>query len=223
MRYPVRLLTDDEDIIHQFRPHWRVLLPAVGWAMVLGALAGAAFAALDPPYTWYALGAAVLIWLLLSTRRLFAWWFTNYVLTTERIIVRSGMIARTGTEIPLENINNVLFSQKVIERLLGYGDVMVESAGREGQSRLMDIPDPEAFQSEIYRARELRTLHFRGGGSRARDVVEQLESLADLRERGHLTDHEFAAKKARLLAELPGVEPGDIEELARRGELDLET
>jgi uncharacterized membrane protein YdbT with pleckstrin-like domain len=223
MRYPVRLLTDDEDIVHQFRPHWRVLLPALGWGMLLGALVGASFAALEPPYTWYALVAGAVIWLVLSTRRLFAWWFTSYVLTTERIIVRAGMIARTGTEIPLENINNVLFSQKVIERLLGYGDVLVESAGQTGQSRLMDIPDPEAFQSEIYRARELRTLHFKGSGARTRDVVEQLESLADLRERGHLSDQEFAAEKARLLVELPGVDPEDVARLAREGELDLET
>jgi uncharacterized membrane protein YdbT with pleckstrin-like domain len=191
--------------------------------MLLGALVGASFAALEPPYTWYALVAGAVIWLVLSTRRLFAWWFTSYVLTTERIIVRAGMIARTGTEIPLENINNVLFSQKVIERLLGYGDVLVESAGQTGQSRLMDIPDPEAFQSEIYRARELRTLHFKGSGARTRDVVEQLESLADLRERGHLSDQEFAAEKARLLVELPGVDPEDVARLAREGELDLET
>jgi uncharacterized membrane protein YdbT with pleckstrin-like domain len=223
MRYPARLLTEDEDVIHQFRPHWRVLLPAIGWAMGLGALTGVAFAALDAPEHWYALGVAVLLWLVLSLRRLFAWWFTNYVLTTERIIVRAGMIARTGTEIPLENINNVLFSQKVIERLLGYGDVLVESAGQTGQSRLMDIPDPEAFQSEIYRARELRALHFKGSGARARDVVEQLESLADLRERGHLTDREFAAEKAMLLGQLSDVEPADVAELAREGDLDLET
>ncbi len=223
MRYPDRLLTDDEDIVHQFRPHWRVLLPAVGWAMLLGALVGAAFAALDEPYTYYVLAAAVVLWGVLSARRLFDWWFTNYVLTTERIIVRAGMIARTGTEIPLENINNVLFSQKVIERLLGYGDVLVESAGQTGQSRLNDIPDPEAFQSEIYRARELRTLHFKGGGSRARDVVAQLEALADLRERGHLSDDEFATKKAHLLRELPGVDPEDVADLEQPGELDHET
>jgi hypothetical protein len=86
---------------------------------------------------------------------------------------------------------------------------------------LMDIPDPEAFQSEIYRARELRTLHFKGGGSsRARDVVEQLEALADLRERGHLTDAEFAAKKAKLLGELPGVSTDDVDALMDDGEID---
>jgi uncharacterized membrane protein YdbT with pleckstrin-like domain len=207
VRYPTRLLTDDEEIVHQFRPHWRVLLPALGWAMGFAVLVGAVMAAVDDRRWWLgAAGTAGVLWLLLSTRALLDWWFTNYVLTTERIIVRRGMIARTGTEIPLESINNVLFSQKVLERLLGYGDVLVESAGSAGQSRLMDIPDPEAFQSEIYRARELRTLHFkRQSGERAvpvRDVVAQLEALADLRERGHLTDDEFRAKKARLLGEV---------------------
>ncbi len=207
MRYPERLLTDDEEILQQFRPHWRVLLPALAWAMAFAALVGLAAAALEARYAAIAGGAALGLWVLLSGRSLFDWWFTNYVLTTERIIVRRGWIARSGTEIPLENINNVLFRQRVIERVLGYGDVLIESAGRQGQSRLEDIPDPEAFQSRVYRARELRALHF--GGSAARDVVAQLEALADLRERGHLTDEEFAAKKRRLLADAgdPGTRP----------------
>ncbi|MCC5948949.1 MAG: PH domain-containing protein [Nitriliruptoraceae bacterium] len=222
MRYPTRLLTDGEEILHQFRPHWRVLIPALGWAMLFAALAGAAFAALDTTYGWWAAGLGVVLWVVLSIRRLLTYWFTNYVLTTERIIVRTGMVARQGSEIPLENINNVLFTQTVAERLLGYGDILVESAGQTGQTRFEDIPDPEAFQSEIYRARELRTLHFKSGGAsgRARDVVEQLEALADLKERGHLTDEEFTAKKARLLGELPGVTPADVEELMDEGDID---
>jgi uncharacterized membrane protein YdbT with pleckstrin-like domain len=212
MRYPTRLLTEDEEILRQFRPHWRVLLPALAWAMALAALAGIALAALDAPWRTYAVAAAVVIWLLLSTRSILEWWFTNYVLTTERIIVRSGMVARSGTEIPLENINNVLFKQRVVERILRYGDVLIESAGSQGQSELHDIPDPEAFQSEVYRARELRSLHFKGRGSeRARDIVEQLEALADLRDRGHLDDHEFAEQKAQLLGRLPGATRSEVE------------
>jgi uncharacterized membrane protein YdbT with pleckstrin-like domain len=212
MRYPTRLLTEDEEILRQFRPHWRVLLPALAWAMALAALAGIALAALDAPWRTYAVAAAAVIWLLLSTRSILEWWFTNYVLTTERIIVRSGMVARSGTEIPLENINNVLFKQRVVERILRYGDVLIESAGSQGQSELHDIPDPEAFQSEVYRARELRSLHFKGRGSeRARDIVEQLEALADLRDRGHLDDHEFAEQKAQLLGRLPGATRSEVE------------
>ena len=123
MRYPSRLLTEGEEILDEFRPHWKVLLPAIGWAMLLAALAGVAFAAFDPEWGWIALAIGVLIWLTLSLRSLIDWYFTNYVLTTERIIVRRGMVARTGVEIPLENVTNVLFSQTVLERILRYGDV----------------------------------------------------------------------------------------------------
>jgi uncharacterized membrane protein YdbT with pleckstrin-like domain len=203
VRYPERLLTEDEEIVRQFRPHWRVLLPALAWAMVLAAGTGVAFAALDPPVERIVLGVAVLVWLLVAGRAVLAYWFTNYVLTTERIIVRSGMVARSGTEIPLENINNVLFSQRVVERLLGYGDVLLESAGSQGQSRLEDIPDPEEFQSQVYRVREARSVALRHGPGSAThadgDVVSRLERLADLRERGHLSDEEFAVEKRRLL------------------------
>ena len=203
MGYPRKLLTEDEEILQQFHPHWRVLLPVIGWAVVLGVVAVVATNVVGPERAALVSGAAGVLWLLLSARRLFNWYFTLYVLTTERIIVRRGWIARSGTEIPLESINNVLFSQRVLERLLGYGDILIESAGRQGQSRIENIPQPEAFQAEVYRARELRSLHFSGGGNGGtpRDVVAQLESLADLRERGHLTDQEFAAKKRRLLGD----------------------
>lgn len=203
MRYPERLLTDDEEIVRQFRPHWRVLLPALGWAMLLAAGVGLAFAAFDRPVDLLVLGVAVLVWLLLAGRAVVDYWFTNYVLTTERIIVRSGMLARNGTEIPLEHVHNVLFSQRIVERLLGYGDVLLESAGSQGQSRLRDIPDPEHFQSQVYRVREARSLALRHGPGPSTqadgDVVSQLERLADLRERGHLSEDEFAVEKRRLL------------------------
>jgi len=226
VKYPERLLTDDEEILHQFRPHWKVLLPAVGWAMLLAAIAGFAAAALperwSPSWSFgWSFGIALALWLAVSAKALVAWYATNYVLTNERIVVRQGLIARNGTEIPLENITNVLFSQRVIERALGYGDVLIESAGSQGQSRLSDIPDPESFQSEVYRARELRTLHFRSGGNvAARDVVQQLEALADLRERGHLSEQEFAAKKRQLLGDLPGVDPVEVQDLVDEGEID---
>jgi membrane protein YdbS with pleckstrin-like domain len=198
MRYPERLLTDDEEILRQFRPHWRVLLPVLAWAMLAAALGGAAGAALGPPWREVAIAGAAVLWVLVSAKPLLAWWFTNYVLTTERIVVRRGMIARTGTEIPLEQVTNVLFSQTVFERLIGYGDVVLEAAGSEGRSELHDIPDPEGFQHEVYAARELRTIPRRGDG-RLADPLEALERLADLRERGHLTDQEFEQAKRRLL------------------------
>lgn len=203
MRYPEHLLTDDERIVREFRPHWKVLLPALGWAMLLMGVTGAAFAALPPDLQWWSVPVAAVLWLLLAGRAVLQWRYTNYVLTTERVIVRRGIVARTGTEIPLESVVNVLFSQTMWERMLRYGDVTLESAGVQGRSVLDDIPDPEGFQSQVYRVREARSVALRDGpgeaGHATGDVVGQLERLADLRERGHLSDEEFEVRKRHLL------------------------
>lgn len=203
MAYPQRLLTDDEEIVREFHPHWRVLLMAGLWTVLGLALAVVGVVALEGAWMWTAVAAGGLAVLVFTVPRVVAWRFRLYVLTTERIVVRDGIVRREGTEIPLESINNVLFNQSVIERLLGYGDVLIESAGSQGQSRLTDIPDPEAFQSQVYRAREARSIHLQGpGASGPRDAVAQLESLAALHQQGALTDEEFEAQKAKLLDQI---------------------
>lgn len=202
MAYPRRLLTDDEEIVAEFRPHWRALLMAATWVVVGIAVAVAGAVAFDGTVTWIALAVAGAVVAVFSLPRVVSWWFRLYVLTTERIIVRDGVISRGGTEIPLESISNVLFNQNVVERLLGYGDVLVESAGSQGQSRLTDIPDPEAFQSQVYRAREARSIQLQGPASAPRDAVAQLESLAALHRQGVLSDAEFEDKKAKLLGQI---------------------
>ena len=203
MGYPERLLTDDEEIVREFHPHWRVLLMAGLWVVIGIALVVVGVMSLDGAATWAAVVVGLLAVLVFAVPRVVAWRFRLYVLTTERIVVRDGVLSRGSTEIPLENINNVLFNQTVAERLLGYGDVLIESAGSQGQSRLTDIPDPEAFQSEVYRTREARSMHLQGsGGAAPRDAVAQLESLAALHRDGVLTDAEFEEKKARLLGQI---------------------
>ena len=86
--------------------------------------------------------------------RVLRWSTTHFVLTTERLIFRSGLVAKFGREIPLERINDVTFSQSLFERMIGAGDLLLESAGEHGQTRFANIRDPEAVQLEIYRQME---------------------------------------------------------------------
>ena len=107
---------------------------------------------------------------------------------------------REEVEIPLENINDVQFSQNVLERLLRSGDLLIESAGEQGQSRFADIPQPEEFQSLVYRVREERAVGL--AGAAAQDPAAQLEALSRLHRDGVLTDEEFEEKKQKLLGQL---------------------
>ena len=55
-----------------------------------------------------------------------SWWFTSYVLTSERLITRNGILSRSGIEIPLDNVNDVQFTQTLFERILKRGASLIE-------------------------------------------------------------------------------------------------
>ena len=78
------------------------------------------------------------------------WVSTNFVVTSDRLIYRSGVFAKNGVEIPVDKINTVFFEQKVFERLIGLGDIRVESASATGSTVFDDIPKPSAVQAIIY-------------------------------------------------------------------------
>ena len=137
-----------------------------------------------------------------STRKRYARWATtNFVVTTDRLVFRSGVLAKRGKEIPLERLNDISFNQSIFERLIGAGDLLIESAGERGQESFSDIPKPSRVQNEIYRQIELaqgRTAD-RMAGRRELSVPEQLEKLDELRQRGIITPAEFDVKKQQLL------------------------
>jgi uncharacterized membrane protein YdbT with pleckstrin-like domain len=72
------------------------------------------------------------------------------VITNRRLIIRLGWIHRVGRDIPLEKINDVSFRHdSLLDRMLGCGTLVVESAGEHGQVELDDIPHVEETQREM--------------------------------------------------------------------------
>lgn len=210
MAFPENILTEDEKVVSKFRPHWRMLAIPALW--LVGAIVAIvlvfAVLPLDDYSTvrWILTGVIVVAMIPVVINPVLHWWFTSYVLTSERLITRTGMIARSGIELPLASINNVLFNQSVIERLLKSGDLLIESAGESGQSKFTNIPDPERFQSLLYRTREEQQRSAAADESAiaaqiSRDPTEQLERAARLRAEGVLSEEEFQEMKRRILGE----------------------
>lgn len=153
-------------------------------------------------FSWgvWAIGAIVLLWLILVARGFIRWYTTQHVITTERVIHRMGLVSKQGKEIPLEVINDVAFQQRAWERIFGTGDLLIESAGTHGQTKYTDIPDPEAVQSMIYQVREDRQHALQAGGrAPAESAASQLATLSRLHDEGKLTDAEFETQKQKLL------------------------
>lgn len=201
MPFPKRLLVPGEELVLDLRPHWIALfLPALATiAIVLG---GFLVISKVDGFVINVILVVMAILLIVYPLRRFVWWLTSYfVVTSDRLIHREGWIAKHSMEIPLEAINDVRFSQGVIERVLGAGTLVIQSASESGRNEFSHIRKPEDVQRTISHQGELnRPGMYRGGGAAVSpSATTELERLADLRAKGVLTEQEFQAQKARIL------------------------
>ncbi|MDQ1436968.1 MAG: hypothetical protein QOK43_597 [Acidimicrobiaceae bacterium] len=204
MAFPRKLLNDGEDVVAELRPHWWVFVKPVATVVLLFVLAVVAQIAVDNRVLTFVLAGAGLVALVWTGLRYMRWSTTVFVITTDRLILRHGVMAKHGKEIPLERLNDITVSQSFFERLLRAGDVLLESGGERGQEVVSNIPRPFEVQNVIYAEIEraqARTAD-RMAGRRELSIPEQIEKLDELRQKGTLSQAEFDAKKAQLLDRL---------------------
>jgi uncharacterized membrane protein YdbT with pleckstrin-like domain len=148
-------LADDERSVLLVHPHWKTIVRPLA-LLVLTVAAAVALLVVVPSGSaanWERLAVGVVAviillgWVLVPILR---WRTTTYELTTRRFRMREGIVARKGRDIPLTRINDVSFEHGPIDRLLGSGRLIVESAGEHGQLRLDEIPDVEQVQAMLY-------------------------------------------------------------------------
>lgn len=199
MGFPRELLADHEEIVFDLKPHWVAAVPSVLWTVLAVAAAITSVTFFDGTVGLVALGAAVLLWLIFAVPPFVTWRFTHFVLTTDRLITRSGVFAKHSKEIPLERINDIAFSQTFLDRILGAGDLLIESAGERGQGRISNVRNPERVQLMIYEESEKNNDRMMQPRSAGTSIPEQLEALARLKDQGVLSTDEFEAKKQDLL------------------------
>jgi uncharacterized membrane protein YdbT with pleckstrin-like domain len=201
MPYPAKLLNPDESVALDLNPHWWYFAESVSSFAVSGILWLFVFGQDErKSYLTYPIGVialAALVWVIV---RYLKWRTTYFVITSDRLIYRNGVIGKSGIEIPLERVNNVNFKQGIFERIIGAGDLLIESGGEDGQQRFTDIAHPDKVQNLIHMHMEDNqkrsfSVNVAGGN----DVATQLEKLEGLRDRGSISAEEFESQKRRLL------------------------
>jgi len=153
MAFPRKLLAPGEEIVLESHPNWSILVPrsAVFLAVVAASVAvliAWKSAPLWAGYLLLAIGVVALLWLL---AKVITWRSTSLVLTTSRVVYRTGVIRRLGREIPLDRVQDVTYEQSIVERMLGAGSLKIESAGASGNEPFPDIRRPAVVQSLINR------------------------------------------------------------------------
>ena len=212
MPYPKRLLNEGEDLALDLRPHWWFFSKHIftGIPLFVALIVILAKASGDTrKWLMVVWGIAGLVWAVWLGLKYLQWNFTHFVVTSDRVIYRTGVLSKRGVEIPMDRINNINFNQNILERVIGAGDLEIESAGKDGQSRFEDVWHPDGVQQELYRqmegyARKRASWSNPGTSPPAAatpgaGIPEQLQQLAELRDKGVISAAEFDAKKAQLL------------------------
>lgn len=221
MAYPKDQLSADEAILVESKPHWIALKMEILYTIVyliafwLVVLTWDTDIGIDGWIGW----ALFLVWAVLVGKGVAEWYSTDFVVTSRRVIYRVGVLTKAGYEIPIDRVQDVGFRQSVLQRLVGAGDLLVQSSASEGQTSIRDINNPEGLRRTISDARDGRLTKPSASepagsqteppaasaappaGTAGKSKAEQLEILAKLHEQGSLSDEEFAAEKAKLLGQ----------------------
>lgn len=143
-------------------PHERQVItvrqhPAVLIRRIVEALIGLAVAGFLSDTVAHGNNAVILViwllWAVLLVRlimKVFEWSVNYFVVTSQRMLLASGIITRKVNMMPLAKVTDMSFQRTTLGRVLGYGQFILESAGQDQALRIVDyLPYPEQLYLEV--------------------------------------------------------------------------
>ena len=203
--YLEELMGENEQILLETHQHWFVLFGKIFLELILIAIivVGSLVASLSYPMAIYGL-ILVLVPLIGILSDFLVWRNKAYMVTTHRVIQTSGVFSKDVIDSSLEKVNDVKLSQSFFGRLFGYGDIEILTASELGVNLFHEIADPVGFKTTMLNAKERLGFEHEAGleGHAGPDIPSLIARLDDLRKKGILSEAEFQAKKAELLAKM---------------------
>lgn len=158
MSYPDNALAAGEQVVIHRHPHWKRLI----WPVMVLVLA-TALAAFGSGYvnsTRWEQGAKNVLhgviwgmWLVIVGRLtlwpFFGWLTNHFVVTNRRVMIRHGVLTRTGIAIPLARINSVKFRDRFFQRMFRTGTLIIEAASQD-PLEFYDIPRLREVHALLY-------------------------------------------------------------------------
>lgn len=204
-------LQPGEEILYRAHPSRVALAPYFGLLALAVAAAVAAWVWWDSvPGTMVALAVTTALGTLLAWKN-FVLQTNEYVLTNYRVIQQRGIFSKRSMDSRLDKINNVEHRQSFWGRILGYGDLEIDTASETGTTRFPGIARPLDFKRSILGASEQYRL---GRMAPAAPVMappppaaspsaaQRLRELKALYDEGLVSQTEYEEKRRRLMAEL---------------------
>ena len=227
-RYASLLATGERVLLVRQR-HWLTFLEAGRWfvgALGIGVLVALLDQAVPDDGTLGFLGTTlswgfglfVLIGLAGVSWYYLVWRLERYLVTTRRVIEAGGVINKYAKDTSLGAITDMIVGHPWLGRIVGYGEIDLLTASEAGTSKIRFLPDADGFKRSLLDAKHQHELEVGGGrvlqegdasaqptrdhDFSADELDSTLSRLAELRDRGLLTQSEFDAKKRELLDRL---------------------
>ncbi len=204
-------LKKDEKLLVLIRQHWIImLLPIFAWLLltILLFVTG-----------WFSLSAKFIIILLAAIYPMLEyikWKYNLWAVTNMRVIDEEGFFTRYSKESPLDKINNVEYNQPILGRILGYGDVDIQTAAEMGETKYTMIHHPKLLKDTItlaqeeYKKNQISTQATQLAQAIAKNtgtvnaasqqmIADELAKLFDLLQKGAINQEEYIAQKNKLM------------------------
>ncbi len=201
-------LKKDEKLLLLTRQHWiKLTIPFLVWLLVTIVM-----------LLWLHNGIALAVILLTAIYpaiEYINWKYNLWAVTNLRVIDENGFFTRYSKESPLEKINNVEYDQPLLGRILGYGNLDIQTAAEMGETKYELLYKPKLLKDTITQAQEeykktqINSQAFQLAEAIAKTTVaavpsqkmiaDELQKLFDLFQKGAITKEEYDLQKRKLL------------------------
>lgn len=121
------------------------------------------------------------------------------ILTPTHVVIKTGVFGSNEHEIPYRMINSISVKQGVWGKSFGFGTIAIMAGNDSSGLPFKGVDKPQEIKNEINR--RIAKLHESPAPSQStsKTPYEQLEKLAELRDKGVITSEDYEAKKKQLL------------------------
>jgi membrane protein YdbS with pleckstrin-like domain len=137
---------DQELTVFSISPTLLFVKLGYGLAVLAAILLVAFFSLVFPAVPWWVAVLIGLLLLLVPAYFHFEQKLVKYTLTESKIEIDTGLISRITRNVPLGRIQDVTISSTIPQRLLGFGDIVIDNASEQGgKIVLKNINSPRRY------------------------------------------------------------------------------
>jgi uncharacterized membrane protein YdbT with pleckstrin-like domain len=206
-------LKKDEKLLLIIRQHWiKLVLPFFAWLLL-------AILLLAFIKNYKVDLIIILLTAIYPMIEYINWKYNLWAVTNMRVVDESGFFTRYSKESPLDKINNVEYDQPVLGRILGYGNVDIQTAAEMGETKYTLIHHPKLLKDTITHAQEeykknqitsqatqlaqaiakTTPVAAAAPAQSQQMIADELHKLFELLQKGAITQEEYLAQKNKLL------------------------